>query len=51
MFRNYGFIFYMEFLFAYIYNLLCLLLPCEKNQLIISNSKKVMDIWKICNFL
>ena len=44
MFQNYGVIFYMEFLFAYIFNLLCLLLPCGKNQLIISNSKKVMDI-------
>ncbi len=47
MFRNDGFIFYMECLFAYIYNMLCLLLPCEKNQLIISNGKKVMNIWKM----
>ena len=47
MFRNDGFIFYMECLFAYIYNMLCLLLPCEKNQLIITNGKKVMNIWKM----
>ena len=43
MFRNEGFIFYMECLFAYIYNMLCLLLPCEKNPLIISNGKKVNE--------
>ena len=47
MFLNYGFIFYKECLFAYIYNMLCLLLPCEKNQLIISNGKKVINIWKM----
>ena len=41
---NYNLIFYMECLFAYIYNLLCLLVPCEKNQLTISSGNKVMNI-------
>ena len=47
MFRNYGFIFYMEFVFALFIICYVYCCPVKKNQLIISNSIKVMDIWKM----
>ena len=43
MWPNYTLKFYVEYLFAYICNLLCLLVPCEKNKPIISSGKNVHE--------